>query len=141
MLIRRALFSLVLIVAFCVFFLTNRDKEVSGVVFLGIGLGVLLIVIGNLLLAKVFFKRKMYSLHDTNLAYKKGWLVSHLTVVPFSRIQHIEIDEGPLERFFNLATLSIYTAGDSGKDLKISGLTKEKSQEIKELITAYIKDE
>jgi membrane protein YdbS with pleckstrin-like domain len=40
-----------------------------------------------------------------------------------------------------LSTLSIYTAGDSGKDLKISGLKKEKAQEIKELITAYIKDE
>ena len=64
-----------------------------------------------------------------------------MIVIPFSRIQHIEIDEGPFERFFKLSTMSIYTAGDSGKDLKISGLKKEKAQEIKELITAYIKDE
>ena len=62
-------------------------------------------------------------------------------MVPFSRIQHVEIDEGPLERYFSLATLSVYTAGDSGKDLKISGLRIDLAQEIKDYITNYIKDE
>ena len=92
-------------------------------------------------MTKTIFSRKKYLVHDTYLSYKKGLLVRQMTVIPFSRIQHIEIDEGPIERYFKLSTLSIYTAGDSGKDLKISGLKKEKAQEIKELITAYIKYE
>lgn len=94
-----------------------------------------------LMMAKVFFDRKKYRLFDKNLTYRKGLLVHKETIVPFSRIQHIEIDEGPLERYFKLATMSIYTAGDSGKDLKINGLKVGEAQEMKEFITNYVKNE
>jgi membrane protein YdbS with pleckstrin-like domain len=141
MLVRRIVFSVILVVAFFVFFFTNKDKEIPNSVFLISIIIVFLFVIIYVSLTKTIFNRKNYLIHNTYLSYKKGLLIRQMTVVPFSRIQHIEIDEGPFERFFKLSTLSIYTAGDSGKDLKISGLKKEQAQEIKELITAYIKDE
>jgi len=120
---------------------TNKEKEIPDFVFFTSIIVVFLFVVLYISLTKTIFSRKKYLVHGTYLSYKKGLLVSQMTVIPFSRIQHIEIDEGPFERYFKLSTLSIYTAGDSGKDLKISGLKKEKAQEIKELITAYIKDE
>ena len=141
MLLRRIVFSLVLVIALIVFYFSNQDKEIPGFVLILSIIVFFLFVLLYLLLTKVFFKRKKYKIQDTNLSYRKGLLIQNITVVPFSRIQHIEIDEGPFERFFKLSTMSIYTAGDSGKDLKISGLKTEKAQEIKELITAYIKDE
>jgi membrane protein YdbS with pleckstrin-like domain len=141
MLVRRIVFSVILVVAFFVFYFTNKNKEIPNSVFIISIITVLLFVVVYVSLTKTIFNRKKYLIHDTYLSYKKGILIRQMTVVPFSRIQHIEIDEGPFERFFKLSTLSIYTAGDSGKDLKISGLKKEQAQEIKELITAYIKDE
>lgn len=141
MLVRRIVFSIILATAVFVFYFTNKEKEIPDFVFFTSIIVVFLFVVLYISLTKTIFSRKKYLVHGTYLSYKKGLLVSQMTVIPFSRIQHIEIDEGPFERYFKLSTLSIYTAGDSGKDLKISGLKKEKAQEIKELITAYIKDE
>ena len=64
--------------------------------------------------------------------------IKRITTVPFSRIQHIEIDEKPISRLFNLASISVYTAGDSSDDLEIRGLDKEKAQQIKEFISQKI---
>ena len=118
-----------------------EPSKISGLVFILIGCGVLILSAIILFLAKFYFRNKKYRLFDKNLTYQEGVLVHNETVVPFSRIQHVEIDEGPLERYFSLATLSVYTAGDSGKDLKISGLRIDLAQEIKDYITNYIKDE
>lgn len=141
MLVRRIIFSMVLTTAALVFYFANKEKEIPSYVFVSGALILFVFLISYLSLTKTFFRRKQFLIYDTYLSYKKGLLFRQLTTVPFSRIQHLEIDEGPFERFFKLSTLSIYTAGDSGKDLKISGLKKEQAQEIKELITAYIKDE
>ena len=121
-------------------FVFNKEKLPDPVFWMGL---TVIVLFGILLLfmAKVYFKNKKYRLFDKNLTFRSGVLVHTEVVVPFSRIQHVEIDEGPLERFFGLATLSIYTAGDSGKDLKINGLEVEKAQEIKDFVTNYIKDE
>ena len=141
MIIKRLLFFLILVAVFLGLYFMNRIEGLKGLLFYLIAAG--LVVLGILLfvMAGVFFRRKKYRLFDKNLTYQEGVLIHKETVVPFSRIQHVEIDEGPLERFFSLATLSVYTAGDSGKDLKINGLRLDKAQEIKDFITNYIKDE
>lgn len=141
MIIKRMVFFLVLFIVLVTLFFLGRFDAVSNV-WLGLS-GSLIVVFFALvfMLARVFFKRKKYRLFDKNLTYQEGVLVHKETVVPFSRIQHVEIDEGPLERYFSLATLSIYTAGDSGKDLRINGLNIEVAQETKDFITNYIKDE
>jgi membrane protein YdbS with pleckstrin-like domain len=92
-------------------------------------------------LAKAHFNRKKFKISHKHIAYQEGLIFQRETTVPFTRIQHIEIDEGPLERYFGLATLSIYTAGDSGRDLKINGLELQKAQEIKTFISNFMKDE
>ena len=63
-----------------------------------------------------------------------------MVTVPFSRIQHVEIDEGMFSRFFKLASLSVYTAGDSSDDLEIKGLSKEQALQIKEFISGKINE-
>ena len=141
MLVRRIVFSLILVSSVSVFYFNNKEKEIPFSIFLISIITIILFVSLYLSLTKSIFNRKKYLINGAYLSYQKGLLVRQIITVPFSRIQHMEIDEGPFERFFKLSTLSIYTAGDSGKDLKISGLKKEEAQEIKELITTYIKDE
>lgn len=84
------------------------------------------------------FKKRKYAVREKDISYKKGIFFRSLTTVPFNRIQHVEIDQGPIARFFNLASLSVFTAGDSSDDLKISGLFKEDAQKIKEYISNQI---
>lgn len=84
------------------------------------------------------FSKRMYVVRDKDISYKSGLYIKRITTVPFSRIQHIEIDEKPISRLFNLASISVYTAGDSSDDLEIRGLDKEKAQQIKEFISQKI---
>ena len=86
------------------------------------------------------FSKRKYALRDRDISYKSGILFKSITTVPFIRIQHIEIDESPFSRFFNLAAISIYTAGDSSDDLGIKGVTKKEALEIKEFISQKINE-
>ena len=84
------------------------------------------------------FKKRKYVVREKDISYKSGLLFKKTTTVPFNRIQHLEIDQGPVSRFFDLAVLSVFTAGNSSDDLKISGLKKDQAEKIKEFISNQI---
>lgn len=84
------------------------------------------------------FSRRKYVLRDKDVTYKSGVLIKTITTVPFTRIQHVEINESPLSRIFNLASLNVFTAGDSSNDLVIKGIKKEEALKIKEFINQQI---
>ncbi|WP_299681888.1 PH domain-containing protein [uncultured Tenacibaculum sp.] len=101
---------------------------------------ILLIIVVYMLNLILGFPKRQYVVRDKDLTYKSGFLTRKMVTVPFSRIQHVEIDEGMFSRLFKLATLSVYTAGDSSDDLEIKGLTKEKAIQIKEFISSKINE-
>jgi membrane protein YdbS with pleckstrin-like domain len=92
----------------------------------------------TLLIKTIEFKKRRYVVREKDISYKKGVLFRSVTTVPFNRIQHVEIDEGPISRFLGLVSLSVFTAGDSSDDLKISGLLKQEAEQIKEFISNKI---
>ena len=81
------------------------------------------------------FKIKGFAIRQKDVSYKSGLIWFNMTSVPFNRIQHCEISQGPLGRLFNLASVKVYTAGGSGSDLSSSGLTKERAQKLRDFIT------
>lgn len=80
------------------------------------------------------FPYKGYALRSRDIFYRKGWLYKQQVTVPFSRIQHVDIKEGVLERMFEISRLNIYTAGGQSSDLTIPGLTLDESQRIRSFI-------
>lgn len=84
------------------------------------------------------YHRKAYNLRAHDLSYRSGWLWHKLTTVPFSRVQHVEVDQGPIERALELATLKVFTAGGSSSDLSIPGLSPDKAKEMKTFILQKI---
>lgn len=81
------------------------------------------------------FSIKGYALREKDITYKSGLIFFHMTSIPFNRIQHCEVTQGPLARLFDLASVKVYTAGGSSSDLSISGLTKERAQKLRDFIT------
>ena len=51
--------------------------------------------------------------------------------VACNRIQHLEVSQGPLERHLGLATLSVFTAGTLGSDMKLPGLKLQTATNMK----------
>jgi len=84
------------------------------------------------------FSKRKYALRDKDISYKSGVFVKTITTVPFSRIQHVEIDQGPISRFLGLSSLTVFTAGDSSSDLEICGIKNEQALKIKEFISAKV---
>ena len=59
---------------------------------------------------------------DHDLTFRSGYWVREMVTVPFNRIQHSEVSQGPLARAFGVCTLKLYTAGSSGANLRVPGL-------------------
>ncbi len=88
----------------------------------------------SLWLTKKDYKIRGYSLREKDIIYRKGVLYKSTTVIPFNRVQHVEIKQGPIARYFGLHTLAIYTAGGESSDLSIPGLSGDTAQQLKEFI-------
>lgn len=102
-------------------------------------LGVFLLL--SLVLVYFGFRKKGYAVRERDIAYKEGLIWRSTTVLPYNRVQHCEVNQGPIERFFDLAELKIYTAGGSSSDLTISGLKRDKADRIKDFILNKTTDE
>ncbi len=104
-------------------------------------LGLTIFLILNLFVAVLSFYKRKYALREKDVIYSKGLLVHRFTVVPISRIQHIEESRTWLARRFDLASIKIFTAGESGSDLSIKGLTTEEAKHINDFLSEKVNAE
>lgn len=68
------------------------------------------------------WRRTWWKLDAQGLHVRRGFLWRSELLVPRSRVQHLDIERGPLERHFGLATLVVHTAGSQTQALHQSGL-------------------
>ena len=62
-----------------------------------------------------------YLERDEDLVVRRGLLFHRLTVVPFGRMQFVDVTAGPVDRLFDLATVQLHTAA-AATDARIPGL-------------------
>lgn len=78
--------------------------------------------------------KKQYALREFDVHFQSGLLFFRTVSQPIMRIQHIEIERGPLERSAGLATLQVFSAGGAHHTFEIPGLTYEKAIELRQFI-------
>lgn len=71
----------------------------------------------------------------------RGILFRSDTIVPFGRVQHIDVNQGPIERFYDIATLTLHTAGTHNASVNLPGLEHSLAMTMREDIRAHIKRE
>lgn len=126
---------LVLLVVQTAIFILLGDWEKQRI-FLMISIPVFLLIgILPLIIEYLGFKRKAYALRERDILYKKGLIWRKTVVLPFNRIQHSEVNHGPIDRMYGLASLKLFTAGGATSDLSIPGLKDEVAHRLKEFIT------
>ena len=94
-----------------------------------------LILLPLIFFAKLSYKYEGYAVRQRDITYKSGIFFKVITTLPYNRIQHMEISQGPLEKLFKLYTLSLFTAGGSGSDVQVHGLSQEKANDMKAYIS------
>jgi hypothetical protein len=63
-----------------------------------------------------------YLERDEDLLVRRGVMFLRISVVPYGRMQSIEVTAGPVERSFGLATVRLHTAS-AASDARIPGLS------------------
>lgn len=100
-----------------------------------VGLLVLLLVPMSLaLLARVRVRRVRWCLDARGLYVCRGLLWRHEILVPRSRVQHLDIERGPVERHFGLATLIVHTAGTRMHALRQAGFNDAEAVALRDIL-------
>ena len=82
-----------------------------------------------------------YRLDGDRLRVVRGILFRSDTVVPFGRVQHIDVEQGPVERTYKLATLVLHTAGNHNASVSLPGLAHADAMAMRETIRAHVRRE
>ena len=71
-----------------------------------------------------------YEIRDQEVDIQYGIIVIRRSLIPMARIQHVDTEQGPILRYFKLATLSISTAGTTHKipALKMERALRQRDQ-------------
>ncbi|MBH5321487.1 PH domain-containing protein [Erythrobacter sp. JGD-13] len=97
------------------------------------------ILIGVLPLKR--YHSRGYDMSTDRLRVVKGVLFHSDTVVPFSRVQHLDVEQGPLERLFGIARLILHTAGTHNASVTLPGLRHGDATSMREGIRQHVKRE
>ncbi|WP_316815564.1 PH domain-containing protein [Pedobacter nyackensis] len=90
------------------------------------------------MLYKTDISRRGYAVREKDILYRSGIISISTTIIPFSRIQHIALDEGLFSRIYHLGQLRIFTAGGSSGSLHIPGIDIQEARQIKEILMKQI---
>jgi membrane protein YdbS with pleckstrin-like domain len=72
-----------------------------------------------------------YAEREDDLLIRRGVMFARLSVVPYGRMQFIDVTAGPLERAFGLATVRLHTAA-AATDARIPGLEREEAARLRD---------
>ncbi|WP_035856816.1 PH domain-containing protein [Cryptosporangium arvum] len=76
-----------------------------------------------------------YAERDDDLLVRHGILVRRLSVVPYGRMQYVDVKAGPLERALSIATVQLHTAA-AASDAAIPGLPTEEAARLRDRLAA-----
>ena len=76
-----------------------------------------------------------YAERDDELLVSHGIMFRELVVVPYGRMQFVDVTAGPLERAYGIATVELHTATPA-TDAKIPGLHPDEAGRLRDRLSA-----
>src|SRR5580704_3543391 len=113
---------------------------VAGVAFASTVAALIIGLVGIVLLVWAWFavghnlRSWGYLERDDDLLVTHGAMFKKLTVVPYGRMQLVDVEAGPVERAFGLVSVKLHTAAAT-TDAKVCGLTSDTASELRDRLT------
>jgi membrane protein YdbS with pleckstrin-like domain len=91
------------------------------------------VVVGAVCLFVVYrrFRAWAYQERDEDLVVSRGVMFRRQSVVPYGRMQFVDVTAGPVERLFRLSTVKLHTAA-AASDARIPGLEREEAARLRD---------
>jgi uncharacterized protein len=80
------------------------------------------------------YRRWGYTERAEDLVVRRGYLFQHMSIVPYGRMQFIDVKAGPVERAFGMATVQLHTAA-AASDALIPGLPRTEAERLRDRLT------
>ncbi|SDJ43094.1 hypothetical protein SAMN04488540_10838 [Ferrimonas sediminum] len=77
-------------------------------------------------------RRLGYALRPDDVVVQSGLIWQQRISLPLSRLQHVSVTQGPLERRLKLATLSGYSAGSPQAEIVLPGLEQAQAEQLRQ---------
>ena len=100
-----------------------------------------LATVGIIVAPRRVFRRLGWKVDGEQLQAVRGWLIHVDTIVPFVRVQHIDVSRTPLDKLFGTATLVVHTAGTHNNVVVVPGLAPERADSLRSMIRATIRSD
>lgn len=85
-------------------------------------------------------RHQRWKLDAEGLWLRTGRLWRRETRVPASRVQHVDLKHGPLERRFKLGTLVVHTAAVHLSGITVRGLDEDDAQRLRDALARQLDD-
>lgn len=108
-----------------------------------LGPAIVLLVLGaalTIVTPRVRWRIHRWEVTEDALYSRTGLFWEEWRAAPLSRIQTVDMDRGPLQRFFGIATISVSTASARGA-VRINALDAEQAAELVERFTHLTEDD
>jgi hypothetical protein len=76
-----------------------------------------------------------YAERAEDLLVRRGVMFRRMSVIPYGRMQYVEVTAGPFERAFGLATVQMHTAA-AASDARIPGLPAVEAARLRDQLTS-----
>ncbi|GIG53745.1 PH domain-containing protein [Demequina activiva] len=76
-----------------------------------------------------------WSEREDDLVVKKGRMWRSVTVVPYGRMQYVEVEAGPLARALGIARVQLHTASP-GTDANIAGVPEAEAARLRDRLSS-----
>ena len=86
----------------------------------------------------IAYRNTSWRLNEIGMEIHRGVLWKHRIAIPVSRVQHVDVSQGPVQRMFMLSTIAIHTAGTQNATVELEGLNHSVAMEVRD---ALIKDD
>jgi len=80
----------------------------------------------------IHYRYTSYRVDEQGIEIRRGVYWRVVINVPRSRVQHIDVSQGPIDRRYGLGTLVIYTAGTDHSKVELEGLEHGRALRIRE---------
>ena len=104
------------------------------------GLGVAALVVAAVLLPRLVYRYTRYRVDAQGLEIRSGVFWRSVATVARSRIQHLDVTQGPLERRYGLGRLHVHTAGTHAATLELHGVALETAAALRDDLGAWGED-
>jgi len=76
-----------------------------------------------------------YAEREHDLLVRHGLLVRRLSIVPYARMQFVDVTAGPMERLLRLATVQMHTAA-AASNARVPGLSPAEAARLRDRLAA-----